>query len=206
MTSLKRSIIYSLILGELSSWFLIFVIKNPYIEELKGLAAISNLIWVLPIVFPILFLIGIILAEVLGKFFKIIYQLARFIEVGVLNTLIDFGILNLLIWLTGITAGLAIAPLNAVSFLTATTNSYFWNKFWTFEKKGGVRPKEFTQFLIISGIGIGVNTGIMVAGTSLISPLLGLSPGAWANLMKVLATLVSMVWNFLGYKFIVFKK
>jgi len=202
----KRNLIYSLILGEASSWFLIFVIKNPYVAEFKKLVFLEDVVWWLPVIFPIIFLAGILLAEILAKTIKIIYQIVRFAEVGVLNTFIDFGILNLLIWLTGITGGLAIAPLNAISFLVACTNSYFWNKFWTFEKEGTVTRKEFTQFLVISGIGIGINTGIVVAGTSLISPLLGFSPGAWANLIKVLATAVSMIWNFLGYKFIVFKK
>jgi len=185
---------------------LIFVIKNPYVAEFKKLVFLEDVVWWLPVIFPIIFLAGILLAEILAKTIKIIYQIVRFAEVGVLNTFIDFGILNLLIWLTGITGGLAIAPLNAISFLVACTNSYFWNKFWTFEKEGTVTRKEFTQFLVISGIGIGINTGIVVAGTSLISPLLGFSPGAWANLIKVLATAVSMIWNFLGYKFIVFKK
>lgn len=202
----KRNLIYSLILGEASSWFLIFVIKNPYVAEFKKLVFLKTFVWWLPVIFPIIFLAGILLAEILAKTIKIIYQIVRFAEVGVLNTFIDFGILNLLIWLTGITGGLAIAPLNAISFLVACTNSYFWNKFWTFEKEGTVTRKEFTQFLVISGIGIGINTGIVVAGTSLISPLLGFSSGAWANLIKVLATAVSMIWNFLGYKFIVFKK
>ncbi|PIY89391.1 MAG: hypothetical protein COY73_01055 [Candidatus Nealsonbacteria bacterium CG_4_10_14_0_8_um_filter_37_14] len=202
----KRNLIYSLILGEASSWFLIFVIKNPYVAEFKKLVFLEDVVWWLPVIFPIIFLAGILLAEILAKTIKIIYQIVRFAEVGVLNTFIDFGILNLLIWLTGITGGLAIAPLNAISFLVACTNSYFWNKFWTFEKEGTVTRKEFTQFLVISGIGIGINTGIVVAGTSLISPLLGFSSGAWANLIKVLATAVSMIWNFLGYKFIVFKK
>lgn len=134
----------------------------------------------------------------------IVGQAVKFVLVGALNTLIDFGVLNLLVWLTGITGGWAIAPLNAISFFCAVINSYFWNKFWTFKVKGGF-AKEFSQFLVISLIGIGINTGIVVAGTSLISPLAGLSPTLWVNFVKVLATFVSMTWNFLGYKFIVFK-
>lgn len=203
--TMKKDTIYSLILGFASSFFLIFVIKNPYIEEFKQLVILEKNVWWLLVVLPIIFLIGIILAAFLTRVIRIIYQIAKFVEVGILNTVIDFGILNLLIWLTGITAGFAIAPLNATSFLCATTNSYFWNKFWTFKKEGTATGKEFSQFLIISVIGIGINTGVVVAGTSLISPFFGLSAGAWANLTKVLATFVSMTWNFLGYKFIVFK-
>ncbi len=201
----KRSLIYSLIIGFVSSWFLIFVIKNPFIEEFKDLAVLDKIVWWLPIALPLVFLAGIVLANILARVVGFIYQVAKFVEVGVLNTVIDFGVLNLLIWLTGITGGWAIAPLNATSFLCAATNSYFWNKFWTFKKGGAATGGEFIQFLIVSGIGIGINTGVVVAGTGLISPLFGLSPGAWANIMKFLATFLSMFWNFFGYKFIVFK-
>lgn len=206
MEKRKRSLIYSSIVGFLTSWFLIFIIKNPFIEEFKGLAVLDKAVWWLPLAFPAIFLVGMILAEFLSRVARVFSQIAKFAEVGILNTAIDFGILNVLIWLTGITSGWAIAPLNAVSFMSATTNSYFWNKFWTFRKEGGARRREFLQFLIISVIGIGINTGIVVAGTGLVSPMFELSAGAWANLTKVLATLVSMTWNFLGYKFIVFKQ
>jgi len=207
----KKNILYSLILGEASAWFLYLVIKNPYIEEFKGLASISSLVWIMPILFPVLFFLGLLAADFFSRFVKIAYQAIRFIEVGVLNTAIDFGVLNLLIWSTGSTEGLAIVPLNVISFLAATVNSYFWNKFWTFKapdtllgekKRAG---SEFAVFLLVSGIGIGINTGIVAAGTELISPLFSLSAGAWANVMKICATIFSMAWNFVGYKFIVFK-
>jgi putative flippase GtrA len=203
---MKKNLFYSLIVGFLTSCFLIFVIKNPFIEEFKSLDFLGNNVWWLLLIMPIIFLLGMVIAQFLSKIAMIFLQLIKFAEVGILNTIIDFGILNLLIWLTGITSGWAIAPLNAISFLCATTNSYFWNKFWTFKKEGVANSKEFSQFLIISAIGIGINTGIVVAGTSLLSPAFGLSAAAWANIIKLLATLVSLVWNFLGYKFIVFKQ
>ena len=202
---MKKNLIYSSIVGFLTSWFLIFVIKNPFIEEFKGLASLGDKVWWLLLITPAVFFIGMLAAALISRIVSVFLQLAKFAEVGILNTAIDFGILNLLIWLTGITGGWAIAPLNATSFLFATTNSYFWNKFWTFKKKGGAAGGEFVQFLIVSAIGIGINTGIVVAGTTLVSPVLGMSPAAWANIMKLLATFVSLVWNFLGYKFIVFK-
>jgi putative flippase GtrA len=205
MADKNKNLIYSLIIGEASSWFLIFIIKNPYLEEARQFLFLEKIIWWLPVVFPFLFLLGVLAGNFLSRIKKIFLQLARFGEVGVLNTLIDFGILNLLIWQTGITGGWAIAPLNAASFLCATTNSYFWNKFWTFEESRKASGRQFSKFLVVSGIGIGINTGIMVAGTVLFSPMFGISPAGWANIMKILATLVSMVWNFLGYKFVVFK-
>jgi putative flippase GtrA len=201
----RRDLLYSLILGELASWFLIFVIKNPYIEEFKALLFLNLMVFFLPLIFPVVFLAGILFAKFLARFLNIIWQIAKFLEVGILNTLMDFGILNLLIWLTGFTGGFGIAPLNTFSFLCATSNSYFWNKFWTFGGEKKVSGKEFLQFLAVSIVGVGLNTGIVVAGTSLLLPWAGISAGGWANLMKFFATFAAMGWNFLGYKLIVFK-
>jgi putative flippase GtrA len=202
---MRRDLLYSLILGELSSWFLIFVIKNPYIEEFKTLLFLDRAVFFLPLIFPIVFLAGILSAKFLSRFLNIVWQIAKFFEIGVLNTLMDFGILNLLIWLTGFTAGFGIAPLNTFSFLCATSNSYFWNKFWTFRAQEKVSGKEFFQFVAVSAVGVGLNTGIVVAGTSFFLPWAGISAGGWANLMKFFATFAAMGWNFLGYKLIVFK-
>jgi len=205
MNNSKKDIIFSLICGELTAWFLIFVIKNPYVEEFQGLAKMGSLVWILPVLFPIIFALGILIGKIISKFIKIIFQLVKFLEIGVLNTFIDIGILNLLVWLSGITVGFGLTPLNTVSFLCATTNSYYWNKLWTFKKGGQTMSKEFVQFLVISVIGWSINTSIVVLGTTFLAPMTTLSAGAWMNIMKLIATLASMVWNFIGYKFIVFK-
>lgn len=201
----RRDIIYSLICGEICSWFLIFIIKNPYVEEFSNLAKMGKLIWALPVLFPLIFVAGIFIGKIFDKYLKTLFQIVKFLEVGVLNTLLDIGILNLLVWIFGVTAGIRLIPFNMVAFLTAGTNSYCWNKFWTFQKDNKINPKEFLQFLIVSAIGLGINTSIVVLGTNYLTPLAGLSSGGWLNIMKILATFVSMVWNFLGYKFFVFK-
>lgn len=202
----KKDIVFSLVCGELTSWFCIFVIKNPYVTEFQGLAKIGSLVWILPIVLPIVFLIGFLVAQFASKFISVIGQIVKFGEIGVMNTFVDLGILNLLIWITGITSGWGLAPLNSVSFLFAATNSYFWNKFWTFKTGGQATGKNFLQFLLVSGVGWGINTGILVLGTKYLAPMFGLSAGGWLNMIKLTATFVAMFWNFLGYKFIVFKK
>ena len=97
MEKIKKDIIYSLICGELTSWFLIFAIKNPYIEEFRALAKMESLVWILPILFPIIFVLGALIGQAISKFVRVIFQIVKFLEVGVLNTFIDIGILNLLV-------------------------------------------------------------------------------------------------------------
>lgn len=139
--------------------------------------------------------------------FPIIKQLAKFIVVGGINTGIDFLVLNIEMILTGITSGPSMLILNSISFSAATTNSFFMNKRWTFEDSGNKKDGvKFSQFLIVSIIGITINGGVVYLITSFVDPLFGLNPQLWANVAKLFATGISLVWNFIGYKFIVFKK
>ena len=201
----KKDIIFSFICGLLSGFFLILIIKNPEINEFRKLAEFGNFIWLLPFILAFLFTLGIIGAGIIFRSFKTIFQFSKFAESGVLNTFIDMGILNGLMWFSGITSGGSIALFNVFSFSCATVNSYFWNKFWTFERKDKVNGKEFLTFFTVTMIGMGINTLILFLGTTFIEPAFGLSSGLWANLVKILATFVSMIWNFVGYKFIIFK-
>ena len=94
-----------------------------------------------------------------------------------------------------------------ISFLVATVNSYLWNKHWTFEKKEkAFVPKEYIKFLVIVTIGLLINVIIASLLVNIFSPPFGIEKKFWANLGAFLAIFVSAGWNFLGAKFIVFKK
>ena len=137
---------------------------------------------------------------------KTINQFSKFIVIGFMNTAIDFAILNFLMWWTGIYSGASIILLNMVSFSIAVFNSYFWNKYWTFRDLDKVEAKEFSQFILVTLIGLAINSSIVYGVTTLISPMFGISSELWANLAKVVATGFSLIWNFIGYKFIVFNR
>lgn len=137
----------------------------------------------------------------------ILGQFIRFAVIGVVNTGIDFGILNVLVWITGITAGSGLIPLNIISFTVAVINSYFLNKYWAFrDKSSGQDTRKFTIFLAVSIVGALINTATVTGIATYVSPLFDLSPQLWVNVAKVVATGLSLIWNFVGYKFFVFKK
>lgn len=139
--------------------------------------------------------------------FPIIKQLMKFVVVGGVNTGIDFLVLNVEMAATNITSGPWMFLLNSVSFSVATVNSFFMNKYWTFQDKAeGHEGVKFSQFLAVSIIGISLNGAVVYLVTSFIPPMFGVSPQMWANVAKLAATGLSLVWNFIGYKFIVFKK
>jgi len=122
--------------------------------------------------------------------------------VGASNTLIDLAVLNLLIFLTGVASGTPFIFFKAISFLVAVTNSYFWNRRWTFRSDKHV----FIQFLVISTTGLLLNVGTASFLVNILGPQFGLPDKIWANVGAAGGTLVVMTWNFLGYKLIVFRQ
>jgi putative flippase GtrA len=154
--------------------------------------------------FTILAPVALFLASFAARWIKVIYQFAKFAAVGTMNSFIDFGIVNLLIAIFGVATGIAFSIFKAISFLFATTNSFFWNKLWTFDSKGGDTTKQAIQFYIIAGIGLLVNVGV----ATLVNGARGetVAVNLWANFAVLCGIFASFIWNFLGYKFIVFKK
>ncbi|MDP2967195.1 MAG: GtrA family protein, partial [bacterium] len=145
-----------------------------------------------------------------GSFFKekisAIFQLFKFTLTGSLNTFIDLAVLNLLMQALQITSGWYFSFFKIISFSCAAANSYIWNKFWTFKKKETkVGAKEFSQFYIITGISFLINVGLASLIVNVIGPQFSLSETLWANVGALGGVFGAFIWNFLGYKFIVFK-
>ena len=132
-------------------------------------------------------------------------QFIKFLCVGLINTGVDFGILNLLMFLTGITSGIGYSLFKAISFTAAVTNSYFFNKRWTFKKGKSFEKAEFTKFVSISLIAFGINVGVASLLVNFANPFWDISPYLWANLSAVAATIFTTFINFFGYKYFVFK-
>ena len=153
----------------------------------------------------ILTVIGFIFLNTLSRWLNVLRQIAKFIVVGGLNTFLDFAILNFLIASSGIASGFGFSFFKGISFLVAVINSYFWNKHWTFETKtnGGT---EFIQFAVVSTIGLFINVGIASFIVNAVGPVGNITPVIWANTATLIAVAGSQIWNFLSYKFVVFRK
>ena len=147
------------------------------------------------------------LSETMRQSPRTIAQVGRFIAVGLLNTAIDFGVLNLLSLLTHVYGGRRLIPINIPGFVLAMMNSYVLNKYWTFKATARrVSSLEMGTFALVSFMGLSLNTAIVVVVTSLWPPALPITPVLRENIAKVLATGCSLVWNFAGYKYVVFER
>lgn len=121
----------------------------------------------------------------------------RFALVGGFNTALDFGLLFLLVWL-----GLPKIGSNYISTGIAFIFSFFMNRSFTFKSEGEAK-KQFIPFMVVTMIGIWVLQPIVILFITSIDSLFNGSINLF--IAKLLATLVSLVWNFLMYKKFVFK-
>jgi putative flippase GtrA len=135
-----------------------------------------------------------------------ITQFIRFAFVGGINTLIDLGVLNILIALFGnVTSGRYLV-FKTISFLCAVVNSFFMNKLFTFKEKDMVTKKETYRFAVVTVIGFLINVGIPFGLFTLLHGRVPISDSVLANVCALIGVVISTLFNFVGYKFFVFKK
>jgi putative flippase GtrA len=144
------------------------------------------------------------LCSLIGTVWKAFYQFGQFAAVGTLNSFIDIGVFNLETFFYG-GAGISTATFavfKAISFLCATTNSFFWNRNWTFGSTDKVNAGEVTGFYAVALIGWAANVAVATFVKSV-----GPETTLWVDIVAPLAgILVTFIWNFVGYKYFVFKK
>ncbi|MBU6500753.1 MAG: GtrA family protein [Patescibacteria group bacterium] len=149
---------------------------------------------------------ALFMAYLIGKKIHVVYQFAKFAAVGTLNSFIDIGVLNLEIFLSGHAAGIYYPIFKAVSFVFATTNSFIWNKYWTFNSGDTKATSEAAKFYIVAVVGWILNVGSATLVVDFISRPSSISANLWANVGALVGIAASFLWDFLAYKYLVFKK
>ncbi len=192
---------YALIIGVIIGIFLL-----PTLSNIGLTARFVQMPAIALLGMPLVALAGLFVARLLVYKIPVLWQFAKFGLVGVSNTVIDFGVLNLLSNLTGVTFGFQASLIDAVAFLAALVNSYIWNSHWTFSNNKARNFKEFFIFFVVTFIGLLINTAVIYVVTKLITHPASISPKLWLNIAKLIATLTTMFWNFSGFKFLVFKE
>ncbi len=196
----KIDIILALGCGEVIAWFFYSILENLGVR-------INFLNWILAVFTPFLALFCLWVSWLLGKKFLWIFQAAKYLLIGVLATMVDLGILNLLMLVSGIASGIFYSVFKGISFIVATCSKYFGDKFWAFEKMEKTEMgKEFGQFFLVTLVGFGINVGFASLVVNVIGPQFEITPKLWANVGGIIAAISAAAWNFIGYKFIVFKK
>jgi putative flippase GtrA len=124
----------------------------------------------------------------------------RFAVVGSTNAVLDFGVLNVLVLF-----GLPPVVANTISTGVSMTFGFFAHKKYTFKLNSRHRTREivlFFAFTIFSAWVIQnlVMQGILWALPEIVPEFIAI------NGSKIIATGVSLIWNYLAYSRIVFRK
>ena len=115
---------------------------------------------------------------------EIVRKFIKFGIVGFSGLFVDYG----LTWLTKEKLKIQKYVANAIGFCSAATTNYFFNRIWTFQSTDPEILIEYSQFIFVSLIGLGINTIILW----LIVTKLKLN----FYVSKFIAIMVVTVWNF----------
>ena len=138
-------------------------------------------------------------------------ELVRFIKfaiVGVVGTVVDFGVLNLLIQLADFEKVWA----NTCSFTAAVISNFTWNRLWTFpESRERPLLPQLGQFGLVNVAGLAINQAIFLGLDRFVLGEAGVLAAPMANaadvirmthftlaynLAKAVAIIVVLFWNF----------
>ena len=195
-----RDVVLALIVGFLTGALSIPVVINLGIAIRIPLAS-------LPVIIAVLFAIALLAANQAASRIPSLFEFTKFAVVGVLNSGVDFGVLNSLILITGVVSGASFLAFKSISVTLGVINSYLWNKYWTFDSsKSGAARRELVAFLVVTLMAVGLN----VAGADVIVNVIGAPRGIslklWANIGAISGAGLTLFTNFFGYKFFVFRK
>ena len=113
-----------------------------------------------------------------------IFKFLKFCAVGFSGMLVDFGTT----WILKEKAKINKYIANACGFIIAASSNYFWNRIWTFESVNEHIVSEYSSFVLIALIGLGINSLILWVLTDKFKLNFYLS--------KIIATGVVTLWNF----------
>jgi putative flippase GtrA len=199
MQNKKKDFYLVAIIGFLVGWLVLMPIKN-FGYEIKPLLILISVVG-LTLFAPL----ALFILKFLGKFWPVLEQFGKFAAVGTLNTLLYLAVINLLILLTDIAKGTYYSVFVVVGYLVSTTNSYVWNKFWTFQNRSPATFAEYGRFAFFTFIGILLNASTASLIVNVIGAPVGVNLKLWANVGALVAVAVTLFWNFSTYRRFVFK-
>ena len=205
----KKDFWLAVLAGEIIVWLSLPTLKNIKILDLLAAWGIDLISFV--IFWAIFIPLGAIAG--LGAFYFLakyknqlgLLQVGKYGVIGVLNTFLNAGIYNFLIFITNIALGFTVDLFFVIAFIITVTNSFLWNRHWTFEKIGTETVgKDAFQFFFVSIVVAVVNIGILHIIVNVIGAPADIDLKIWANIALAITIITAFLGNFFGYKYIVF--
>lgn len=133
-------------------------------------------------------------------------RFSKFSIVGLSNSVIDIGVLNLFLWLEPTREVYLLVIYNGIALVLANLNSYVWNTLWTFRGRAEHDLRQIVLFALQVLVNIGVSNGLFWA---LIHPIIVYTevPTYLAgNVAKILSVTVASILSFFVMRYVVFSR
>ena len=121
----------------------------------------------------------------------------KFLVVGTIGFVVDFGTLTVLVEVVGLEPVVA----NVFSFSAAVLSNFLWNRYWTYpDSRTKRRRVQLAQFAFVSVLGLLINSFILYilqGPFDTLLPIMG-APDYIDGYIpaKMVATAVVLFWNF----------
>jgi putative flippase GtrA len=154
----------------------------------------------------------------------------KFMVVGAIGFVVDFGIFNLLIVpferllaegapLFDLLTSLGLSPAfvvtlaptfaGTVSFLAAVVSNFLWNRYWTYpDSRSKSKRRQFSMFMIVSIAGILIRIPIITILYGPLSKLFALLPNLepyaerlGGNAALAVSVIIVLFWNFFANRY-----
>ncbi len=120
-------------------------------------------------------------------------KLLKFGIVGCSGMIIDFGTTYLCKEILKINKFIS----NGIGFILAATSNYFLNRNWTFNSQTEDIGTQYVQFMIVSAIGLGINSIVLYILNEKLK---------WNfYFSKLIAIAITTIWNFFANLLFTFK-
>jgi putative flippase GtrA len=134
-------------------------------------------------------------------------RFSKFTVVGLSNAVVDFGTLNLFLWLASTRDPSVLALYNGVALLLANVNSYVWNTRWTFQsraKRNNFRQRALFALQVL--VNITISNGlfwIMIRPVLIHTEVPAYLAG---NAAKIISVVVASTMGFFFMRYVVFTR
>ncbi len=126
----------------------------------------------------------------------------RFLVVGTIGAIVDFGVMNLLTQVFD----LLLVPAGTISFICAVTSNFIWNRYWTYPDSRS-RPvgRQLAMFFAVNTAGVAIRIPILRFAEPPLEYLLSRQHIAYANFSPevlaknftlAIAVGIVLLWNF----------
>lgn len=138
-----------------------------------------------------------LLRHLFERWGHLVHELTKFGVVGALNTVVDFGLANLL----HLGFGWPSVAAKTTSVTVAATSSFFMNRHWTFRHRARTTlRREYSLFFVLNGVGLLIADACILV----VERGFGRSGALWFNAAQLAGLVISTAFRFAAYRQFVF--